>query len=349
MNVTDQSIGQNYALYLGDSNITIQGIPNDSVDLSVYSPPFANLYIYSDDIADMGNCANYEEFFAHYNYLVREKLRITRPGRLSCVHCKDLPLYQNRDGQMGLYDFPGDIIRVHEACHQCGYNHRFPGFTCPQCGHQHEARWTFHSRVTIWKDPVIEMQRTKNHGLLHKNFEARAEGCRQGMADYVLVFRKWTKAEMPDGQIKHRREGGDYVGTQPPQFWQSQRDYSIQVWQKYASPVWFDIDQTRVLNFHLAREGQDEKHICPLQLDVIERCIDLWSNPGELVYTPFAGIGSELYSAVKMGRRALGGELKRSYFEWACRYLDRLEQEINTPNLFDYVAQANAAEVGQDG
>lgn len=338
MNAIDQALGQSWALYLGDSNITIQGIPDASIDLSVYSPPFANLYIYSDDIADMGNCADYNEFFQHYSYLVREKLRITKPGRLSCVHCKDLPLYQNRDGQMGLYDFPGDIIRAHEACHNCDYDRRFPGFTCPHCGHIHEARWTFHSRVTIWKDPVIEMQRTKNHGLLHKNFEARCEGCRQGMADYVLVFRKWVMTEMPDGQIRQHRNGGDYIGTEPPTYWESQRDYSIQVWQKYASPVWFDIDQTNVLNFQMARENQDEKHIAPLQLDVIARCVDLWSNRGELVYTPFAGIGSELYVAVKAGRRAVGGELKRSYFEWAVKNLERLESEMAMPTLFNLEA-----------
>lgn len=335
MNAIDQAFGQNWALYLGDSGITVQGIPDNSVDLSVYSLPFANLYIYSDDIADMGNCANYEEFFQQYSYLVREKLRITKPGRLSAVHCKDLPLYQNRDGAMGLYDFPGDIIREHEACHNCGHNRRFPGYICPKCNHLHDARWTFHSRVTIWKDPVIEMQRTKNHGLLHKNFEIRTEGCRQGMADYILVFRKWTREGMPEKQVSQYRQPGDYVGTNPPEYWDSRRDYSIQVWQRYASPVWFDIDQTNVLNFQMARENKDEKHIAPLQLDVIARCIDLWSNPGELIYTPFAGIGSELYEAVKLGRKALGGELKRSYFEWAVKNLQQLELEMSQPMLFD--------------
>lgn len=298
----DLATGTGFALHLGDSCQTIQRVESASVDFSVYSPPFANLYIYSDSIADMGNSADHDEFFKHYSYLIRELHRVTKPGRLSAVHCKDLPLYKNRDGAAGLIDFPGQIIAEHE-----------------------KAGWTFHSRVTIWKDPVIEMQRTKNHGLLHKNFTERAEACRQGMADYLIVFRKWAD-DMPDGQVKQRRKFGDYVGESAPLGERDERGYSIAVWQRYASPVWFDIQQTDVLNIQAARDNQDEKHICPLQLGVIRRAIDLWTNPGDTVLSPFAGIGSEGYVALDMGRKFVGVELKRSYWEQARRNLEAISK-----------------------
>lgn len=295
--------GERWQLHLGDCVAVTRTLPSESVDFSVFSPPFSSLYVYSDSIADMGNCQDDAEFFRHFGYLVPELLRITRPGRLCAVHCKDLPRYMNRDGAAGLYDFPGELVRCFE-------------------GHG----WQFHSRVTIWKDPVIEMQRTKNHGLLHKNFSERAEVTRQGMADYLLVFRKWTP-EMDDQQVKQRRRPGDYIGTNPPQGWRDDRDYSIQVWQRYASPVWFDINQTNVLNYQLARDNQDEKHICPLQLDVIARSVDLWTNPGDVVFSPFAGIGSEGYEAIKRGRHFVGVELKQGYWEIAQRNLKAAELE----------------------
>lgn len=308
--------GANWDMHLGDCTLSLAKFADDSIDFSVYSPPFAELYIYSDSIADMGNSADYGEFFKQYDFLAKELYRVMRPGRLVAVHCKDLPKYMNRDGAAGLIDFPGDLIKSHER-----------------------AGFTFHSRVTIWKDPVIEMQRTKNHGLLHKNFTERAEACRQGMADYLIVFRKWPI----DGgvNVNQRREVGDYIGTQPPvlaNFYgnrSEQLDYSIAVWQRYASPVWFDIDQTNVLNYKGARSEDDEKHICPLQLDVIERAIDLWTNKGELVLTPFAGIGSELFCAVKLGRRAVGIELKPEYFNLACKTLREQEALAAQPTLFD--------------
>jgi DNA modification methylase len=323
VNVINQTISKSFAMYHGDSCQVIQGIPDNSIDFSIYSPPFSNLYIYSDSVADMGNSANDDEFFEHYKYLIREMHRVTRPGRLSAVHCKDLPLYHNRDGAAGLKDFPGMIIRAHE-----------------------EAGWTYHSRVTIWKDPVIEMQRTKNHGLLHKNFQARAEVVRQGMADYLIVFRKWEGVEGTESPIpvKQKRKPGDYIGDNAPQFYDSDRDYSIQVWQRYASPVWFDINQTRVLNFQMAREGQDEKHICPLQLDVIERSVDLWTNPGETVLSPFAGIGSEGYCSIKQGRKFIGIELKQAYYEWAARNLKAAEEESQQLDLFSFQMQEQPAD-----
>lgn len=307
--------GEKWKMMLGDSVTRSKEVGDNSIDFSVYSPPFSNLYIYSDSIADMGNSADDEEFFTHYKFLIAEMFRVTKPGRLSAVHCKDLPLYHNRDGAAGLKDFPGMIIKAHEDC-----------------------GWTFHSRVTIWKDPVIEMQRTKNHGLLHKNFTTRAEVTRQGMADYVIVFRKWEGVEGTESAepIKQKRQPGDYIGQEPPKSFDNNRDYSIQVWQRYASPVWFDINQTNVLNKQMARDNNDEKHICPLQLDVIARCVDLWTNPGDLVFSPFAGIGSEGYESIKLGRRFVGIELKESYFYQAIKYLKQIEEEVSRLNLFNF-------------
>lgn len=312
----EASHGENWTLYLGDCVPVTAALPDNSIDFGIHSPPFTNLYIYSDSESDMGNAVDDSEFFAHYEYLIKDMYRVTRPGRLCAVHCKDLPQYMNRDGAAGLRDFPGDIIRAFER-----------------------HGWQFHSRVTIWKDPVIEMQRTKNHGLLHKNFAERAEACRQGMADYLVVFRKWPV----DGgeEVKHRREVGDYIGTSPPRPNEfrigkrsEQDNYSIAVWQRYASPVWFDIDQTNVLNHGLARDGQDEKHICPLQLDVIARSIDLWTNPGDTVFSPFAGVGSEGYQAVLQGRKFVGVELKQSYFDTATRYLREAELKTMQSDMF---------------
>ena len=313
--VINQANGENWQMYNGDSCQVMNGIPVNSIDFMVYSPPFSNLYIYSDSAADMGNSADDEEFFEHYRYLIEETYRTLRPGRLVAVHCKDLPLYMNRDGAAGLSDFPGRIIRAHE-----------------------EAGFTYHSRVTIWKDPVIEMQRTKNHGLLWKNFTERGEVVRQGMPDYLIVFRKFKDIpDVPDKQVQNKPVGGahEYQGAEGPTSWDSDRDYSIQVWQKYASPVWFDVRQTRVLNVEQARENGDEKHICPLQLDVISRSIDIWTNPGEVVLSPFAGIGSEGYEALRMGRKFVGIELKESYFRVACRNLREMEETKKNPTLFN--------------
>lgn len=281
--------GPDWTLYEGDCVQSLQHIADDSVGVTITSVPFSHLYIYSDSLADMGNSKDHAEFFTHMDFLLPELYRVTIPGRLCAVHCKDLPLYMNRDGAAGLYDFPGDLVRHFEA-----------------------GGWTFHSRVTIWKDPVTEMQRTKNHGLLHKNFAVRGEVCRQGMADYVLVFRAW-KAGMPDKQIAHTPEPGTFIGDNPPHAFKSPLDYSIQVWQRYASPVWFDIRQQRVLNYREARTEDDEKHICPLQIDVIERCLWLWSNPGDTVLDPFAGIASTGFVALQNNRRFIGCELKPEY------------------------------------
>lgn len=299
---------QKIAVYNTDCVELAKSLETESIDFSIYSPPFANLYTYSDSLADMGNCANNEEFFEQYKYLIKEKFRITRNGRLTAIHCKDLPKYKNRDGAGGLVDFAGMIIKAHEEC----------GFT-------------YHSRITIWKDPVIEMQRTKNQGLLYKQVCKDSAYSRQGMADYIIVMRK-NIYERNKPITRGSERFFDYIGssylasklkkdfsTRSEE--EEKRLRSIEIWQRYASPVWFDINQTNVLNISLAKDNKDEKHICPLQLEVIERCIELWSNEGEIVFSPFMGIGSEGYQAVLQNRGFVGSELKETYFNIAVNNL----------------------------
>lgn len=275
--------GESWTMHNGDCVEILKTMDADSIHFSVFSPPFSNLYIYSDSIRDMGNCADDAEFIQNLKYLLPELYRVTKPGRNCSIHCKDLPLYKGRDGAAGLRDFPGDIIR---AMSECG--------------------WTFASRVTIWKDPVIEMQRTKNHGLLYKQLRKDSTYSRQGMADYVLTFRKWAEDDVEP--VTHTHDS-----------------FPLDQWQQWASPVWMDIDQTDVLNYQMARSGEDERHICPLQLGVIERCIRLWSNPGDLILSPFGGIGSEGVGALRAGRRYVGIELKQEYFDVACKFLAQEE------------------------
>lgn len=298
-----------WTIHHGDCVHVSKLIEDNTIGFSVYSPPFSNLYIYSDSEYDMGNSSDDGQFMEHYSYLAEELHRITKPGRLTAIHCKDLPMYKGRDGAAGLRDFPGEIIKMYES-----------------------KGWQYHSRVTIWKDPVIEMQRTKNHGLLYKQLCKDSSASRQGMADYIIVMRKWADEDQWESVTRGKERFFDYIGSSynapDTKDWsrarseeERQRLYSISVWQRYASPVWFDIDQTDVLNYKLAKEKNEERHICPLQLDVIERCVELWSNPGDLVFSPFTGIGSEGYVSLKMGRKFVGSELKKSYFDIACRNL----------------------------
>jgi DNA modification methylase len=276
--------GDTYALYHGDCVEVARQLPDASIDFSVYSPPFGNLFVYSDSIADMGNSQDDAEFFQHYGYLVRELFRLTAPGRLSAVHCSDLPTTKWKDGAIGLKDLSGGIIRAHQA-----------------------EGWVFHSRVTVWRCPVVEMTRTKALGLLYKQLKKDSTRSRQGMADYVIVFRKPGDNAKPVG---HRPE-----------------DFPVERWQQWASPVWLDIRQTNTLNVDAARDPKDERHICPLQLDLIERALVLWSNPGETVLSPFAGIGSEGVVSLRQGRRFLGIELKESYFKQATHYLEAEDRQ----------------------
>lgn len=335
--VLDQAFGANWALYCGDCVQTMAGLPDNSIDFSVYSPPFASLYIYSDSEADMGNAASMDEFLDHYSYALRELYRITLPGRLTAVHVKDLPLYKNSSGWFGIEPF-SELV---------GSLHRREG-------------WLTHSRITIWKDPVVEMEKTNSHGLLHKNFISRTQVCRVGLPDYLMVFVKPDQENM-GRDVTQYRQIGDYVGTQPPQPHElfvrrplpddypgtlELYNYSVAVWQRYASPVWFDIDQKRVApNGKKGRGDEDERHLCPLQLDVIERAIDLWTNRGETVFTPFAGIGSEVMSAVRMHRRGVGVELKREYWNVARRNLEEVDLQMSQLSLLEY-AEQQQAEVG---
>ena len=266
--------GNGFALYNGDSCEVMKAIPDNSIHYSIFSPPFAQLYVYSNSVRDLGNCRDTTEFYTQFEFIIQELYRIMITGRLVSMHCMDLPTQKMRDGFTGLIDFPGQLI--HMMCN---------------------AGFIYHSRVTIWKDPVVEMQRTKALGLLHKQLKKDSAMCRQGKADYIITFRK--PGENLE-RIEHTNE-----------------TFPVSKWQNYASPVWMDINQSKTLQKESAREEKDEKHICPLQLDVIERCIELWTNENDIVFTPFLGIGSECYQALSMNRRAVGIELKESYYNQA--------------------------------
>lgn len=276
MEVLNQSITDNYALYNADCVDVARTLPDNSIDFSVYSPPFESLYVFSNSERDMGNSASSDDFWQHYRYLIAEMYRILKPGRLIAIHCMNLPTSKARDGFIGIKDFRGEIIRAHQS-----------------------AGFIYHSEVCIWKDPVVAMQRTKALGLLYKQLRKDSAMSRQGIADYLVVVRK--PGENPE-PVTHTHES-----------------LPVDLWQQYASPVWMDINQSKTLQYMSARETDDERHISPLQLEVIERAIDLWTNPNDLVFTPFLGIGSEAYVSLQMGRRACGSELKRSYFDLAVK------------------------------
>lgn len=274
----NESHGDMWAAYQGDCVSVASQFPDECIDFSVYSPPFGSLFVYSDSAADMGNSSSDGEFAEHYAYLVREKFRLTKPGRLTAVHCSDLPMTKWKDGAVGIKDFSGDIIRIHQ-----------------------QAGWIFHSRRTIWKCPVVEMTRTKHVGLLYKQLKKDSSKSRGGMPDYLMTFIKPGDNGAP---ISHEAD-----------------DFPVEQWQEWASPVWMTVNQTNVLNVKGARSEKDEKHLCPLQLDVIERALVLWSNPGDTVLSPFMGIGSEGYQAIKAARRFIGVELKYEYWRQAVENL----------------------------
>ena len=279
MKVLDQVTENRYAVYNGDSCEVVKAIPDNSIHYTIFSPPFASLYTYSNSDRDMGNSKGDDEFYNHFIYLAKELYRVTMPGRLLSFHCMDLPLMKERDGIIGLKDFPSIIRQIFEDC----------GFI-------------YHSKVTIWKNPVTEMQRTKALGLLHKQIRKDSAMNRQGIPDYIVTMRK--------------------PGDNPERISHTHETFPVDVWQNYASPVWMDIRQSDTLQKKSARDEKDERHICPLQLEVIQRCIELWTNPGDIVLDPFAGIGSVPYVAVTMGRRGIGVELKESYYKQAKNNLD---------------------------
>lgn len=277
MNCIEQTVTDQWTLVNGDCVEVLRGLPANSIDYSIFSPPFASLYTYSNSPRDMGNVRNDAEFFEHFAHLIAELRRVMKPGHNVSFHCMLLPTSKERDGYIGLKDFRGDLIRAFQA-----------------------GGFIYASEVCIWKDPVTAMQRTKALGLLHKTVRENACMSRQGIPDYLVTMR--APGEMVD-RVRH----GD--------------DYPVSKWQKVASPVWTDIDPGDTLQYMSAREHDDERHICPLQLEVIRRGVELWTNPGDVVLSPFAGIGSEVYVAVEMGRRAVGVELKSSYYQQAVRNL----------------------------
>ncbi len=308
MKVEDQKITKSFALYNGDCCEVLPDLPDESIGFSVFSPPFADLYSYSDDYRDMSNSGTYEEFFEHFGFLADQLKRLMIPGRVVAVHCMDLLTTKTMGYEIGLRDFPGDIIRLFI-----------------------EKGFVYHSRHCIWKDPLLAAVRTKAIGLAHKQIVKDSAMCRMGIPDYILAFRNPGENPKP---ISHEKALTKYYGSRSiPRKFDGYVDYeglqkankrSHWIWQQYASPVWFDVRQTNVLPFRGAKESDDEKHICPLQLDTIERCMELWSTEGDNVLSPFMGVGSEVYIAVKNKRRGIGIELKPSYYRQALKNIKSL-------------------------
>lgn len=289
MEVINQKISEFYSMYQGDSVEVLKGIPSNSIHYSIFSPPFASLYTYSNSDRDMGNCKSDKEFENHFKYLVKELYRVIMPGRLLSFHCMNLPTSKQNDGVIGIKDFRGQLIKMFQ-----------------------DAGFIYHSEVCIWKDPVVAMQRTKALGLLWKQLKKDSSMSRQGIPDFIVTMRK--------------------PGENPERVTHTDKSFPVNVWQKYASPVWMDIKQSDTLQRKSARADKDERHICPLQLEVIKRCIELWTNPGDIVLDPFAGIGSTPYVALRMDRRGLGIELKDTYYEQA---VNNCEVALNEPIIDD--------------
>jgi hypothetical protein len=293
MNVINQTVTEDYALYHGDSCEVMKGLPDSSVDYSIFSPPFASLYTYSNSTRDLGNSRSDEEFFAHFDFIIQELRRVMKPGHNVSFHCMLMPTSKERDGYIGLKDFRGDLIRAFQR-------HGF----------------IYASEVCIWKDPVTAMQRTKALGLLHKTIRGNATMSRQGIPDYLVTMR--APGEIVD-RVRHYRDEAELSEVCEEEgkdcATQSLNVLPVQEWQQLASPVWMDINPSETLQYRSARDNEDERHICPLQLQVIERGIKLWTNPGDVVFSPFGGIGSEPVTALRMKRKAIAIELKDSYYK----------------------------------
>lgn len=292
MKVFNQTITDDYAAYHGDCVEVASGLPNNSIDYTIFSPPFSSLYVFSDSERDMSNNEDDDAFYQHFAYLVKELYRVTKPGRLLSFHCMNLPITKQHQGYIGIRDFRGEMIRLFA-----------------------QSDWIFHSEVCIWKDPVVAMVRTKAIGLLHKQIKKDSSLNRQGIPDYLVTMRKPGKNPEP---ITHTAE-----------------ELPVHLWQRYASPVWMDINPSKTLQHRSARDDSDERHISPLQLEVIERGVELWSNPNDLVFSPFMGIGSEGYVSLKMNRRFVGVELKESYYDLATQNLEEAVLERSQVGLFN--------------
>ena len=313
--MTAQEHGDNWQLWLGDSCERMAEIPDNSIGLSVYSPPFASLFTYSPTPRDLGNSAGRGQFFEHYGFIIRENLRITMPGRICAVHVQQLTTTKAAHGVIGMTDFRGEVIRAYM-----------------------DNGWIFHGEVTVDKDPQAQAIRTKAQALMFVTKNRDSSMTRPALADYLLLFRKPGENAV---QIKNDVTNDEWIEWASP-IWTDHHDGGWLTEDGHICPVWYGIRETDTLNTKVARESADERHICPLQLGFIERCVRLWSNPGELVLTPFAGIGSELYQAVKLGRRAVGIELKPSYWRTAVENLTELEREMEAPRLFDETVMLDA-------
>jgi len=315
MAVKTQKVSKDYAVYLGDCIDVMKSFKSESIHLSVYSPPFGGLYHYSSSERDLSNCRSYGEFFEHYEFVIEDLCRITIPGRMTAVHCMDVP--SGNSGRDCLTDFPGDIIRLHKKHH-----------------------FEYIARYHIWKEPLRVRNRTMAKNLAHKTIVEDSSLCSVASADYLLVFRKKGDNPIP---IQHPNGLMDYIGERGiPQELRQYRGYkgsqihnrfSHWIWRQYASAFWDDIRIDRVLPYKIARDREDEKHIHPLQLDVIERCIILWSNPGEIILTPFMGVGSEVYGAIKNKRKAVGIELKETYYRQALLNLEHATEDVGQQEL----------------
>lgn len=306
MKVLHQTSGDGWQLYNADCIDVVASMPNRCVDYTIFSPPFASLYVFSNSDRDMGNVRSHKEFYDHMRFLVPELLRITRPGRLLSFHCMQLTAGKERDGFIGMFDFRGELIRMFV-----------------------DAGWIYHSEVTIWKDPVVAMQRTKAIGLLYKQLCKDSALSRQGFADYLVTMRAPGINDKPIGQVSPGIRFDRYIGTEGPKENEDRRRFAIDCWQRYASPVWMDINASDTLQRESARDEKDEKHICPLQLGVIRRAIELWTTTGDVVFSPFAGIGSEGYVALQEGRKFVGAELKPSYYKQACANLANAKKQLS--------------------
>lgn len=317
MALKKQEITDRYAIYNGDSVKVMASLPDASIHLSVYSPPFGGLYSYSSDPRDLSNCKDYKQFFEHYAFVLREVHRLTLPGRMSAVHCADVP--SGNSGGDHLTDFSGDVIRAHQA-----------------------EGWHYVARYAVWKEPLGVRNRTMRKDLAHKSIVTDSSRCTCAGADYLLIFRKGGTNRIP---IEHPVGLTEYAGSRTPpddllayRGWkgnQIENKFSHWVWRNYASAFWDDVRIERVLPYKKSKDEEDEKHVHPLQLDVIDRCLVLWSNPGETVLTPFMGVGSETFSAVSYGRKAVGIELKPSYFKQAVKNMKSIGKvATDQPALF---------------
>ncbi len=306
--ITDDAHGDNWTLMLGDSCERLAELADDSVDLSICSPPFASLFTYSPSIRDLGNSASRVEFLKHYSYIIDEQMRVTKPGRLACIHVQQLTTTVSTHGYSAMTDFRGEVIRAFQ-----------------------DGGWLFNGEVTIWKDPQAQSIRTRSHALAFQTKNRDSSKTRPALADYMLLFRKPGDNAVP---IKNDVTNDEWIDWASP-IWSDVHDGAWLTDDGNICPVWWGIKETDTLNTRVAKDSADERHICPLQLGFIERCVRLWSNPGELVLTPFAGIGSELWESVRLGRRAVGIELKPSYWRTAVDNMQRLEAEMAVPSLFD--------------